>query len=161
MFCLLEHKEYRNIAKMNETPVWEENTQDDVIKAYMKKVDALTDMVNTLQKEVASLNEQINPPVPKGEKVTTSDGKYLVTDKQCCNKINRDYSDFVNKDVVLTNGMGTDAQDLANHDHDITKYGSIEKFTSFYIKPSSKSPVTFPKTVTMTGFEIFTYGETW
>lgn len=82
-------------------------------------------------------------------------------DKQCCNKINRDYSDFVNKDVVLTNGMGTDAQDLANHDHDITKYGSIEKFTSFYIKPSSKSPVTFPKTVTMTGFEIFTYGETW
>lgn len=82
VFCLLEHKEYRNIAKMNEPPVWEENTQDDVIKAYMKKVDALTDMVNTLQKEVASLNEQINPPVPKGEKVTTSDGKYLVTDKQ-------------------------------------------------------------------------------
>jgi hypothetical protein len=89
VFCLLEHKEYRNIAKMNEPPVWEENTQDDVIKAYMKKVDALTDMVNTLQKEVASLNEQINPPVPKGEKVTTSDGKYLVTDKQQFIKINR------------------------------------------------------------------------
>ena len=79
---------------------------------------------------------------------------------QACNKINRDYSDFVNKDVVLTNGMGTDAQDLVNHDHDITKYGNIEKFTTFQIKSSSKSPVTFPKTITLTGFEIFTYGET-
>ena len=89
MFCLLEHKEYRNIAKMNEPPVWKENTQDDVIKAYMKKVDDLTNTVNMLQKEVASLNEQINPSVPKGEKLTTSEGKYLVTDKQQFIKINR------------------------------------------------------------------------
>ena len=81
-------------------------------------------------------------------------------DKQCCGKINRDYSDFVNKDVVLTNGMGTDAQDLVNHDHDITKYGNIEKFATFCVKSSSKSPVAFPTTVTLTGFEIFTYGET-
>lgn len=81
------------------------------------------------------------------------------TDK-CCNKINRDYSDFVNKDVVLTNGMGTDEQDLINHDHDITKYGNIAKFETFIVKVSSKSPVTFPKTITLTGFEIFTYGET-
>ena len=81
-------------------------------------------------------------------------------DKQCCGKINRDYSDFVNKDVVLTNGMGTDAQDLINHEHDITKYGNIEKFATFCVKSSSKSPVAFPTTVTLTGFEIFTYGET-
>ena len=86
---------------------------------------------------------------------------YVVgSDTQCCNKINRDYSDFVNKDVVLTNGMGTDAQDLVNYDHDITKYGNIAKFTTFIVKVSSKSPVTFPKTITLTGFEIFTYGET-
>lgn len=79
---------------------------------------------------------------------------------QACGKINRDYSDFVNKDVVLTNGFGTDAQDLVNHDHDITKFGNIEKFTTFCIKTSSKSPITFPATITLTGFEIFTYGET-
>lgn len=65
VFCLLEHKEYRNTAKMNETPVWEENTQDDVIKAYMKKVDDLTDIVNTLQQDVAYLKEQVNPSAPK------------------------------------------------------------------------------------------------
>lgn len=79
---------------------------------------------------------------------------------QACGKINRDYSDFVNKDVVLTNGFGTDAQDLVNHDHDITKFGNIEKFTTFCIKSSSKSPIAFPKTITLTGLEIFTYGET-
>lgn len=89
VFCLLEHKEYRNTAKMNETPVWEENTQDDVIKAYMKKVDDLTDIVNTLQQDVAYLKEQVNPSAPQGEKLTTSDGKYLVTDKQQFIKINR------------------------------------------------------------------------
>ena len=89
VFCLLEHKEYRNIAKMNEPPVWEENTQDDVIKAYMKKVDDLTDIVNTLQQDVAYLKEQVNPSAPQGEKLTTSDGKYLVTDKQQFIKINR------------------------------------------------------------------------
>lgn len=77
-----------------------------------------------------------------------------------CGKINRDYSDFVNKDVVLTNGFGTDAQDLVNHNYDITKFGNIEKIAGFRIKASSKSPVTFPKTITLTGFEIFTYGET-
>lgn len=89
VFCLLEHKEYRNTAKMNETPVWEENTQDDVIKACMKKVDDLTDIVNTLQQDVAYLKEQVNPSAPQGEKLTTSDGKYLVTDKQQFIKINR------------------------------------------------------------------------
>lgn len=89
VFCLLEHKEYRNIAKMNEPPVWEENTQDDVIKVYMEKVDALTDRVNTLQKDVALLKAQVNPSVPQGGKLTTSDGKYIVTDKQQFIQINR------------------------------------------------------------------------
>lgn len=88
VFCLLEHKEYKNIAKMNEPPVWEETTED-IVKAYMKKVDDLTDIVNTLQQDVAYLKEQVNPSAPQGEKLTTSDGKYLVTDKQQFIKINR------------------------------------------------------------------------
>ena len=80
---------------------------------------------------------------------------------QACSKINEDYSDFVNNDVVLTNGFGNGySNGVAQYNNDITKYGNIEKFTTFCIKSSSSSPVTFPKTITLTGFEIFTYGET-
>lgn len=89
VFCLLEHKEYRNIAKMNEPPVWEENTQEDILKVYMEKVDNLIYAVDTLQKEVASLKAQVNPSVPQGGKLATSDGKYIVTDKQQFIQINR------------------------------------------------------------------------
>lgn len=89
MFCLLEHKEYRNIAKMNEPPVWEENTQGDILKVYMEKVDKLIYAVDTLQKDVALLKAQVNPSVPQGGKLTTSDGKYIVTDKQQFIQINR------------------------------------------------------------------------
>ena len=81
-------------------------------------------------------------------------------DKQCCNKINIDYSDFVGHDVTLVNGFGTEESNKTDYSHDITKYGDIEKFSTFQIKASSSSPVTFPVTVTLTGFEIFTYGET-
>ena len=78
-----------------------------------------------------------------------------------CGKINKDYSDFVNNDVVLTNGFSDGYRNgVAEYEHDITKYGNIEKFTTFCVKSSSSSPVTFPKTITLTGFEIFTYGET-
>lgn len=80
---------------------------------------------------------------------------------QACNKINMDYSDFVNNDVVLTSGFGNGySNGVAQYNYDIAKYGNIEKFTTFCIKSSSSSPVTFPKTITLTGFEIFTYGET-
>lgn len=80
---------------------------------------------------------------------------------QACGKINSDYSDFVNNNVVLTNGFGTGyTNGVAEYTHDITKYGNIEKFNTFCVKSSSSSPVTFPKTITLTGFEIFTYGET-
>ncbi len=81
-------------------------------------------------------------------------------DKQCCSKINIDYSDFVGHDVTLVNGFGTEESNKTDYSHDITKYGDIEKFSTFQIKASSSSPVTFPVTVTLTGFEIFTYGET-
>lgn len=89
VFCLLEHKEYRNIAKMNEPPVWEESTQGDTLKIYMEKVDNLIYIVDTLQKDIANLKAQVNPSAPQGEKLTTSDGKYIVTDKQQFIKINR------------------------------------------------------------------------
>ena len=80
---------------------------------------------------------------------------------QACGKINKDYSDFVNNDVVLTSGFGNGySNGVAQYNYDITKYGNIEKFNTFCIKSSSSSPVTFPKTITLTGFEIFTYGET-
>lgn len=79
----------------------------------------------------------------------------------CCNKINNDYSDFVNNNIVLTNGFGTGyTNGVAEYTHDITKYGNIDKFATFCLKSSSSSTVTFPVTVTLTGFEIFTYGET-
>lgn len=89
VFCLLEHKEYRNTAKMNEPPVWEENTQEVILKVYMEKVDKLIYAVDTLQKDVALLKAQVNPSVPQGGKLTTSDGKYIVTDKQQFIQINR------------------------------------------------------------------------
>lgn len=89
VFCLSEHKEYRNIAKMNEPPVWEENTQGDILKVYMEKVDNLIYIVDTLQKDVANLKAQVNPSVPQGGKLTTSDGKYIVTDKQQFIQINK------------------------------------------------------------------------
>ncbi len=79
---------------------------------------------------------------------------------QACNKINIDYSDFVAKNIMLTNGFGSYESDLTDYSHDITKYGDIVKFNTFCLKSSSSSPVTFPKTVILTGFEIFTYGET-
>ena len=41
VFCLLEHKEYRNTAKMNETPVWEENTNGG--KAWVRQVEEPSD----------------------------------------------------------------------------------------------------------------------
>ena len=81
---------------------------------------------------------------------------------QACGKINYDYSDFVNTDVVLTSGFGKGYNNngVPVYTYDITKYGNIEKFNTFCLKTSSSSPVTFPKTITLTGFEIFTYGET-
>lgn len=79
---------------------------------------------------------------------------------QACGKMNLDYSDFVNEDVILTNGFGTKESYATDYSHDITKYGNIEKINNFEIKSSSSSPVTFPVTITLTGFEIFTYGET-
>lgn len=89
VFCLLEHKEYRNIAKMNEPPVCFLPTQGDILKVYMEKVDKLIYAVDTLQKDVALLKAQVNPSVPQGGKLTTSDGKYIVTDKQQFIQINR------------------------------------------------------------------------
>lgn len=79
-------------------------------------------------------------------------------DKQATSKINCDYSDFVNTEVPLTNGYGNNQSTIGTYD--ITKYGDIEKITGFCIKASSSSPVTLPVTVTLTGFEIYTYGET-
>ena len=80
---------------------------------------------------------------------------------QACGKINYDYSDFVNNDVVLTSGFGKGySNGVPQYNYDITKYGNIEKFATFCVKSSSSSPATFPVTVTLTGFEIFTYGET-
>lgn len=136
----------------------QENISDNSVLVFDKPLKANTRYYMRAQSLKYEDGTNVNIPT---DKIYIVGIPWVVgASKQCCNKINRDYSDFVNKDVVLTNGMGTDAQDLINHDHDITKYGNIEKFTAFYIKPSSKSPVTFPKTITMTGFEIFTYGET-
>lgn len=127
VFCLLEHKEYRNTAKMNETPLWEENTnggkawvkqveepsdkdllwvrEDDVVpmlegqytmddianmlKAYTKKVDAVMEIVKTLQKDVEYIKKHgtiVNPDNPDNpdadieNALVTEDGTYLVTE---------------------------------------------------------------------------------
>lgn len=124
VFCLLEHKEYRNTAKMNETPVWEENTNggkawvrqveepsnkdllwfreddevpmldgkytmDDIanmLKAYTKKVDAVIDIVKTLQKDVEYIKKNgtvVNPDADIEGALITDDGCYLMTDDGC------------------------------------------------------------------------------
>lgn len=134
------------------------NLVDGSILVFEKPLRANTRYYMRAQSLKYEDGTDVNIPV---DKIYIVGEPYVVgATTQACGKINRDYSDFVNKDVVLTNGFGTDAQDLINHDHDITKFGNIAKISGFRIKASSKSPVTFPKTITLTGFEIFTYGET-
>lgn len=93
-----------------------------------------------------------------GTDVSIENDKIYVTgipysgDTKVTNKIVKDYSNIVGVDVLLTQDTGTL----------ITSYGSnITKIAQLALRISSRSPKisSLPFTVTMTNFEIFTYGE--
>lgn len=64
VFCLLEHKEYTNMAKLNETPVWEENNSSG--KAWVRQIE------EPLNKDMLWVKED--------ECVSMIEGQYTVDD---------------------------------------------------------------------------------
>lgn len=66
-------------------------------------------------------------------------------------KICVDYENIVGVDTLLSNGTAGVP---------ITKNSQVTALRGFCIRSSSSSPASYPCTVTMLGFKIFTYGET-
>lgn len=66
VFCLLEHKEYKNMAKMNETPIWEDSSTGAGGKAWVMQVTEPAD------KNLIWIKEE--------DSVAMIDGEYTIDD---------------------------------------------------------------------------------
>lgn len=88
----------------------------------------------------------VNSPV---DKIYVLGDAYLADGTLYKRRILGDYVDLIGKDAELTTGF-----------HPLTYEVEIAIIKNLCLKASSSSPVTFPVTVTMKGFEIVTYGET-